>query len=87
MITDDLSALSNLRQIYDEMLIDQKGRVVQRVRVRDALIDQQGRCRECIYFSKVGRLLPITEGHCRYAKDGPVDTHKHCALAIFKEVE
>lgn len=69
------------------MFIDQKGRVIEERRVRSSQFGCLSRCRKCIYFSRVGVLLPTPEAHCKWTKYGLADEDKKCNLSIFVEVE
>jgi hypothetical protein len=74
-----------------EIHIDQLGRVVERVSVAASAIGCITRCRKCVYYSKMGALLPVNprtreERHCKYRNVGPVDVARQCGLSIFVAV-
>ena len=68
------------------MLIDQRGRIVQRQEVDPPHYGCVSRCKKCIYYSPVGYLAWGMGKHCKYPKQGPTDTDKLCGMSIFVAV-
>ncbi len=69
------------------MFIDQKGRVIEEVIVGSEQFGCMSRCRGCVYFSRVGALLPIAGAYCNWDKYGLAGDDKTCSLSKFVEVK
>ena len=69
------------------MFIDQTGRVVEEKLVVGSKWGSTGRCRKCVYFSRVGAMLPKADGHCKWDKHGLANERKNCSMSVFVEVK
>lgn len=82
-----------MTELFDDdiqLYIDQLGRVVRRQTVRPNWWGNVRRCRECIYYSRVGQMLPAGvyhQKHCKYERKGPADEYKDCETSVWMEVK